>query len=298
MVPRYVDLVDRLPRTPTEKVEKAALRRARRDPDDLGQRGRDPELIGVSGIARRACRPPADGRSWHARRRRGRARPARRGRRPTPSPPPCPRAGAGAQPSPAARHRRRCRRHDGSSVKTCIRFSSCPRRARSTCTAVTGAALLDVGQVALDREVRAARCQISGIDAHEAHERVDAVARQLQVPAVVHVAVVVHPLGRHDPLDHPQRPAVDQLLPADAGSLEQRAFVVVEHRTRPDPDAAQALQHRDQCVVPLRLELPHRSPGGLVIGLRDDAIEQLVRQLGDVDQLGSTATAARGRTEP
>ena len=27
MVPRYVDLVDRLPRTPTEKVEKAALRR-------------------------------------------------------------------------------------------------------------------------------------------------------------------------------------------------------------------------------------------------------------------------------
>ena len=84
--------------------------------------------------------------------------------------------------------------------------------------AITGPALLDIGQVALDREVRAARGQIGGVDAHEAHERIDPVARQLQVPAVVGVAVVVHPLRGHDPLDHPQRTAVVQLLPADSGS--------------------------------------------------------------------------------
>ena len=36
MVPRYVDLVDELPRTPTEKVEKAVLRDAGRHRDRLG----------------------------------------------------------------------------------------------------------------------------------------------------------------------------------------------------------------------------------------------------------------------
>ena len=37
MVPRYVDLVDELPRTPTEKVEKARAARARRHADHLGR---------------------------------------------------------------------------------------------------------------------------------------------------------------------------------------------------------------------------------------------------------------------
>ena len=36
MVPRYVDIVDALPRTPTEKVEKTVLRRARNHANDVG----------------------------------------------------------------------------------------------------------------------------------------------------------------------------------------------------------------------------------------------------------------------
>jgi hypothetical protein len=69
-----------------------------------------------------------------------------------------------------------------------------------------------------------------------------------------------------------------------AWRAEQRPLVVVDDRSR-DADRAEGLQHRHQAVVPLGLELAHRSPGRLGIGLGDEPVEQVVGQLGDVDQL-------------
>ena len=55
MLPRYVDLVPELPRTPTEKVEKAVLR-SRGITQHVGSEGRG--LCGLTGAAPRTARRP------------------------------------------------------------------------------------------------------------------------------------------------------------------------------------------------------------------------------------------------
>ena len=63
-----------------------------------------------------------------------------------------------------------------------------------------------------------------------------------------------------------------------------------------EADVREAAHHGDEAVVAERLELADRPAGGLLVGLGDEAVEQLVGQLGDVGELASTATAGSGRT--
>ena len=165
MVPRYVDLVDRAPAYADREGREGEPCATWCHPNHLGQRGRNPELIGVSGIARRAFRPPADGRSRHA-------RPADAVER--------------GQHGRVSGRRLLCRRvHVQEQVlsraQQHVVVAAC-RVAADPCEyvhplcvvseedqvdvdRVRGATLLHVGQVALHGEVRAARGQVRGVNA-------------------------------------------------------------------------------------------------------------------------------------
>ena len=65
--------------------------------------------------------------------------------------------------------------------------------------------LADVVDVALDREEAVAASQVVRVHADEPQEAVAGFAGQLHVAAVVHVAVVVHPIARHLHVLQPQR---------------------------------------------------------------------------------------------
>ena len=68
--------------------------------------------------------------------------------------------------------------------------------------------------------------------------------------------------------------------------LEQHAVVALDDGAGAVAHRAQALHHRDQAVVAQHLELSDRAAGSLLVGLPDEAVEQLVGQLRNVHQLG------------
>ena len=82
---------------------------------------------------------------------------------------------------------------------------------------LAGPRLVQEREVRLDREVAAARRQVRGVDADVAQQGVRGVAEQLQVAALVRVAVVVDPLR------------------ADAVAVQAQRRAVVDRRRAPAP---------------------------------------------------------------
>ena len=72
---------------------------------------------------------------------------------------------------------------------------------------VSGVRLGDIDEVAFHCEIAATRRQISPVHADEVQEDIAGLARQLHEAAVVHVAVVVHPVRGHVHFVKPQRAA-------------------------------------------------------------------------------------------
>ena len=83
-------------------------------------------------------------------------------------------------------------------------------------------------------------------------------------------------------------PAGDARCPriAGRGAEAQPLLVLGEHLAGADADALQSADHGDEAVVPQCLELADRSTLGLLVGLHDEPVEQLVGELGDVGQPG------------
>ena len=77
-----------------------------------------------------------------------------------------------------------------------MRFSSAASIWIVTATRIARVRLVLVHDVGLDREPAEAPGEIGLVEADQAQQRVAGVAEQLQVAALVHVAVIVDPVGR------------------------------------------------------------------------------------------------------
>ena len=168
-----------------------------------------------------------------------------------------------------------------------MRFSSAASTWVVTSTRSAGVRLALVHDVGLDREPAEAPGEIGLVEADQAQERVRGVAEQLQVAALVHVAVIVDPVGRdRRPVEAQGLGEVDGV---DVGLAEARVVeprrVLLEDLPGTPVVRLQALHHRDQAVVAQPLQLADRAAARLLVGLRHDLVEQLVGQLGRL-QLG------------
>ncbi len=130
--------------------------------------------------------------------------------------------------------------------------------------------LAQVREVRLDREVAAARGEILGVDADRPQQRVARVAEQLQVAALVDVAVVVDPVGGHPRTVEAEQAGAVQLRARRTRRSEEPALPFGEGRAGSGLVSPQCLEHGDEDVVTRALELPHGSPGRLLVGLRRD----------------------------
>ena len=150
---------------------------------------------------------------------------------------------------------------------------------------ITGPALSQVVDVALDSEEAASRFQVRGIHTDEAQEPVARLAGQLHVPAVVRVPVVVDPLGGDAALVEAQRSRDVDIGFGAAAAIEQLALVVVQHFTGAVADRAQALHDCDQAVVAQHFQFADGRVASLQVRLIDNAVQQLVGQVGNIHQL-------------
>ena len=64
-----------------------------------------------------------------------------------------------------------------------------------------------------------------------------------------------------------------------------RSSCSTTHLAGAEPDVREAAHHGDEAVVAQCLELTDRAAGGLLVGLDDEAVEQLVGELGHVGEL-------------
>ena len=138
---------------------------------------------------------------------------------------------------------------------------------------VAGLELAQVREVRLDGEVAAAALEVVGVDPQSCEQRVCGVCKELEVPALVNVPVVVDPLRRNASHRTCARGAQQPSLPGCEGRAGGRFL------------GAEGLQEPDEHPVPQPLELARREPARLCVRLGGDRFHQLVGQLGNVGQV-------------
>ncbi len=116
---------------------------------------------------------------------------------------------------------------------------------------VARAKLVQEGDVRLGGEVGAAAAEILAVDAEVPKHRVCAIRHHLEISALCHVPVVVHPFSGDASAVKTQRPGEVITFGHDTRvrHVEQRALVLGEDSAGARSLRPQALQHGDERVV-------------------------------------------------